>query len=1821
MKKLRQTQGENRRDLVTLASLTNESLTACLRTRYETNQPYTWIGHHLVTFPSLLPPNDDDDEASLEYVSAYKAPSPPFMEPHIFGLINNVYFNMRRTGSDQSVVLSGLSGNGKLDIRRLIVRHLVRLSSHKKESKVQTNILASQRLLEAFGISSTHTGSSRYGYAAEIQFNERGRMVGQKLLFHYFFKGYQNYDVLHTLCSTGSDEEKSTFHLNTSFRFLSRQPFTPANSADWDAIKSALKVFVKPSRIIRLLAAILHLGNLVFLDPPRDQEAAYVKNPDTLDLVADLLGLDPNALENVLVFKTTMIRRDMTTLILDAQQAAAQRDELAQCLYGLLIAWLVERINSKLCSTEEDYSNYISLVDFPSQEQQHEEQQQQQAMGDTVGNCGMFNHFVTNFAAEWMQQYVITRLFDTSELQQDGIRFEGLQPEPYPGALDLLTKPKGLCTLTNAATTDKRKLTPTQLVESFMKYNGNHPAFSSNTVDAVRHFGIQHFSTKVSYNPMDFVEKNTNQIPVDFVSLFRGGSDMPPCRNTFLVDIFKPIRTDAHPKNDNIVTAAHYPPQQQRAPGRLEDTEAAAASQGNSTGTTALGQVQTALEKLMHSLDGTRLWLVYCLQPFNQMTQQFDSKHVQNQIQMFRLTDMAKQILQNNYSLTYRHQDFLDRYAVPLHSLGLDHTRMGRSRCEAVIDAMQWTPMDAIVGSTKIFLNDNAWRLLEDQLRALEKDDIRQHTKDNSARNSYQTSPSVSTQNLHGVAAAAGLPPPSLSYTEDQRSYYSDDEHSWSRNEESFYGSDSNTGYGNTVGKSGVQQPEVEEDDDETEMSGARKRWLFLVWALTWWIPTFTLIHCGGMRRKDVRMAWREKVTLCILIFFMCAFVIWFLVFFGSLVCPHQDVFAPSELQSHSDKKNAYVAIRGEVFDLTQFAPYHYPNLVPQDVILSYGGKDVTNLFPVQVSALCQGITGEVSPYVSLDFQRNLTDLNAQYHDFRFSTANYEPDWYYEQLVMLRKNYKVGNMGYEPQVVALEAQQATVQNKISTTRQWAIINQNIYDLTWYLMGGRYLVAPPGQQPPSGISTDFMDRSITDLFWQKAGQDITDAFNNLPLDKTVKDRQLICLRNLFFVGVVDNRNSTRCQFSAYLLLIVTCLLASVIVFKFLAAVRFGGRRAPEEFDKFVICQVTCYTEDGDSLRKTIDSIATMRYDDKRKLLFVICDGMIVGSGNDQPTPRIVLDILGVDPHVDPEPLSFVSVGEGQKQHNMGKIYSGLYEVSGHVVPYIVVVKCGKPSERQKPGNRGKRDSQLVLMQFLNRVHFDAPMVPLQLEIYHQMKNVIGVHPSFYEFVLMMDADTEVMPDGLTYLVASMVHDSKIIGICGETLLANEKDTWVTMIQVYEYFISHYMIKAFESLFSTVSCLPGCFTMYRIRTLDGKRPLFASNDIIQDYSVNVVDTLHKKNLLHLGEDRYLTTLLLKHFPNFKTKFMPDAKCRTNAPDLWSVLVSQRRRWINSTIHNLGELVFLPRLCGFCCFSMRFVVMLDLVSTLVMPALLGYLGYLIYQLATSDGKIPIISVATIAGTYGLQAILFILNRKWEYILWMIVSLLAIPLFSFYIPVYAYWHFDDFSWGNTRVVVGEKGKKMAVADEGEFDPSSIPTMTWSEYEKSLLMTDDYSDNLSQSTSSIGGLGRYPGRQDPYAQDATSMYTHSMMMPSSASMPLIPAQPATPPPMTPIQPPAVMPAGTRSVASFSDQPLATAGAAIPWSGSRHSLMMDGFNGTGPRNEEILLQVKRILNNADLTRMTKKQVREELQAIFGVPMNDRKDFINACIENVLQGRV
>jgi chitin synthase len=352
-----------------------------------------------------------------------------------------------------------------------------------------------------------------------------------------------------------------------------------------------------------------------------------------------------------------------------------------------------------------------------------------------------------------------------------------------------------------------------------------------------------------------------------------------------------------------------------------------------------------------------------------------------------------------------------------------------------------------------------------------------------------------------------------------------------------------------------------------------------------------------------------------------------------------------------------------------------------------------------------------------------------------------------------------------------------------------------------------------------------------------------------------------------------------------------------------------------------------------------------------------------------------------------------------------------------------------------------------------------MTPLDFDLFRKIHTLMGVTPDFFEVCLMVDADTKVYPESLKYLVNCMHHDQMIMGVCGETRIANKRDSWVTAIQVFEYFISHHLAKAFESVFGGVSCLPGCFSMFRLKarktTGDDWVPLIVKPEIVREYSQSEVTTLHQQNLLLLGEDRFLTTILLRTFPNRKMMFLPQAKCRTVVPDTFKVLLSQRRRWINSTIHNLMELVLVRNLCGTFCFSMQFVVFMDLVGTVVLPIaiMLTYtliVGMIMQPPTTFEEAIPLMLLVSVLG---LPAVLILITtRKVVYVFWMIVYLLALPVWNFILPVYAFWHFDDFSWGETRKVEGEAKGEGHGAGSGTFNGSSVPLRRWEDWERSRL-------------------------------------------------------------------------------------------------------------------------------------------------------------------------
>lgn len=242
------------------------------------------------------------------------------------------------------------------------------------------------------------------------------------------------------------------------------------------------------------------------------------------------------------------------------------------------------------------------------------------------------------------------------------------------------------------------------------------------------------------------------------------------------------------------------------------------------------------------------------------------------------------------------------------------------------------------------------------------------------------------------------------------------------------------------------------------------------------------------------------------------------------------------------------------------------------------------------------------------------------------------------------------------------------------------------------------------------------------------------------------------------------------------------------------------------------------------------------------------------------------------------------------------------------------------------------------------------------------------------------------------------------------------------------------------------------MYRVfaYNYDGYRvPILVDENIMMNYSTNEVDTLHQQNLLLLGEDRYLTTLMLRAFPKRKTAYCPSAICETIVPSEFNVLLSQRRRWINGTIHNMFELVVTSELPGRFCFSMQFAVFLELIGTFTSPFALAYILYtLIGLIAGFPFQTAVIFSAI---SFSLQLGLAIFTSFDPIIvLWFFIYLFSVPIWYIILPLYSFWNFDDFTWGATRKLNDDGTSSYSDTVFDKFDPKSVPFKKWEQWVKS---------------------------------------------------------------------------------------------------------------------------------------------------------------------------
>ena len=188
-----------------------------------------------------------------------------------------------------------------------------------------------------------------------------------------------------------------------------------------------------------------------------------------------------------------------------------------------------------------------------------------------------------------------------------------------------------------------------------------------------------------------------------------------------------------------------------------------------------------------------------------------------------------------------------------------------------------------------------------------------------------------------------------------------------------------------------------------------------------------------------------------------------------------------------------------------------------------------------------------------------------------------------------------------------------------------------------------------------------------------------------------------------------------------------------------------------------------------------------YPDENKVLFMVADGLVTGNGEDMSTPEHLANILGFDiDEFEDDTFEYDCIGVVHTK-NRARVYHGILQKGHKFLKYITIVKCGLPEEATtsaKPGNRGKRDSQLVIMGYYNRIHYGRELTELDSAIQRAMVD-LNLQADMVRFLMAIDADTRVDTMSITHMVYGMDKKEKVLALCGETKVDNKASSWVTV----------------------------------------------------------------------------------------------------------------------------------------------------------------------------------------------------------------------------------------------------------------------------------------------------------------------------------------------------------------------------------------------------------------------------------------------------------
>lgn len=157
---------------------------------------------------------------------------------------------------------------------------------------------------------------------------------------------------------------------------------------------------------------------------------------------------------------------------------------------------------------------------------------------------------------------------------------------------------------------------------------------------------------------------------------------------------------------------------------------------------------------------------------------------------------------------------------------------------------------------------------------------------------------------------------------------------------------------------------------------------------------------------------------------------------------------------------------------------------------------------------------------------------------------------------------------------------------------------------------------------------------------------------------------------------------------------------------------------------------------------------------------------------------------------------------------------------------------------------------------------------------------GIEKSTGEILIFTDADSFIESHSIRKIVQGLA-DPTVAAVTGHIEADNKWDNLLTKMQAVRYFVAFRIMKASESIFSSVTCCSGPLSAYR-------------RDLVLKYLDKWTNQKFLGTYANFGDDRTLTRFLLK---KHRILYDSEATATSHIPKGLSIFLAQQLRWKKS------------------------------------------------------------------------------------------------------------------------------------------------------------------------------------------------------------------------------------------------------------------------------------------------------------------------------------